>query len=80
MRSHQVSNGLAYPSSRLSSISFPSRLLHPVLEPVHCGDVHVDGGVLNPFLYHMSTHTHTHIISHMHTLVQQNSLVLVHQW
>ena len=59
-----------------------------------CRDVHVEGGVLNPFLYHMSTHihthttityphkhTHTHIQSHMHTwLVQENRLVLVHQW
>ena len=51
-------------SSRVSSISFPLCLLHPVLEPVRCGDVHVGGGVLNPFLYHMTTHTYTHTHTH----------------
>jgi len=45
-----------------------------VLEPVHCGDVHVGGGVLKSLSLsyehrhtHIKTHTHTHTPVHTYT-------------
>ena len=51
-----------------TSISSPLPLLHPILEPVHCGDVHVrERGAPIPSSI-MCIHTRTHACIHTDTL------------